>query len=169
MFFRHPLTISIEKGVAPDGRSSCQDTISGHSGINRGATFTSGAVGGAMEFNGSNYVEVPDTADLDPRLGDYSMEAWIKIPVGSKGQRRAIAHGSHGNGGFDGLSLVEWCAWGNVPCGGVGLLLGVDGAGERLVGTCQAMDDGQFHHYAGVIKRGESMQLYVDGALLTSP
>ncbi len=140
-----------------------------HGTLTGGPVWTSGKLGGALRFSGSNYVRIKDSADLDPRLGDFSVEAWILIPSGQKGQRRVVAHGTHGPKGHDGFALMEWCAWGKVPCGGVGLLMGQDGKGENLVGTCAAMDDGKWHHYAAVANRKGSMQFYVDGKLLTSP
>ncbi|MCK6545194.1 IPT/TIG domain-containing protein [Myxococcota bacterium] len=133
-------------------------------------TWRSGRLGsGALTFNGSNHVQIPDDASLDPRTSDFTVEAWVNIPVGQRGQRRIVAKGTHGGGGYDGYSLMQWCAWGSVPCGGVGLLLGADRRGEYLIGTCRAMDDGQWHHYATVVRRNGSMELYVDGARVTSP
>jgi hypothetical protein len=64
---------------------------------------------------------------------------------------------------------MQWYAWGGVPCGGMSLLLGADGVGAWVVGTCQAMDDGLWHHDAGVVRRDASLEFYVDGQKLSSP
>ena len=139
-----------------------------HGAAVNGPIWESGLLGGALRFSGSNYVRVKDSSTLDPGTGDFSIQAWIKIPVGQKAQRRVVAHGTHGAGGHDGFALMQWCGWGTVPCGGVALLMGQDSKGEVMVGTCAAMDDGKWHHYAASVNRKGSITFYVDGAALTT-
>jgi hypothetical protein len=136
--------------------------------LHNAPAWESGKLGMALRFSGSNYVVIPDSDDLDPRLGDFSVSAWIKIPAGQKGQRRIIAHGTHGQA-YNGFALMQWCAWGQVPCGGMGFLLGINGQNEWLIGTCQTMDDGQWHHYVAVMDRKASLSFYVDGQKVANP
>ena len=150
--------------------SIAHDSVGSHLGTLQNApTWTTGKLGGALHFNGSNYVSIPDAADLDPGTGDFSLEAWVMIPAGQKGQQRIVAHGSNGGGGYDGFSFMEWCAWGAVPCGGVGILVGKNGGGEWFAGTCSAMDDGQWHHYVATVVRTSNISFFVDGLALTAP
>jgi hypothetical protein len=130
-----------------------------------------GKIGQGISTNGSSYVSVADAADLDPGLSDFSLAAWVKIPATTCLHSRLITHGTHGQPGHDGYALMEWGGgWGAVPCGGVALLVGSDvKSGEWLVGTCGAMNDGLWHHYAGVVNRAGTMDLYVDGVKVATP
>jgi len=144
------------------------DTIDGHPGmLVNDPMWTTGKLGNALAFGGGSHVVIPDAADLDPHLGDFSVEAWIKIPPSEVGQRRIVAHGAHGAPGFDGFSLMQWCM--GEPCGITALVMCVDENGCWLVGTCQPMDDGTWHHYVGMVDRGGFMSLWVDGARLEAP
>ena len=49
-----------------------------HGTIN-GATWTTGQVGGALEFDGvDDYVNIPDSGDFDFGAGDFSMSLWMQ-------------------------------------------------------------------------------------------
>ncbi len=129
-----------------------------------------GKLDGAVNFSGNNYIRIPDHNSLEPRQGSFSISAWIRIMPGQRGQRRIVAHGSHGGGGYDGWSLMQWCAWGGVPCGGMGLIFAArNGGGEYLIGTCFSVDDGNWHHYVATADRQGSLLLYVDGVRLGAP
>ncbi|GAF91526.1 unnamed protein product, partial [marine sediment metagenome] len=55
------------------------DSVSGNDGTIYGAQWTTGQVGGALEFDGVNdYVEVPDDDSLDI-TGDLTIAAWVKL------------------------------------------------------------------------------------------
>ncbi|MBM4321231.1 MAG: LamG domain-containing protein, partial [Deltaproteobacteria bacterium] len=152
------------------GAIQAADVMGTHHGtlVNNPA-WTVGKVGGAISFNGSGYVNVPDNNALDPRLGNFSVAAWIRIAVGQKGQRRIVAHGSHGWGGYDGWSLMQSGAWAGTANGSVALIFAADGKGEYMIATPSAMDDGQWHHYVVTFQRNGFVELYVDGLKLAAP
>ncbi len=124
---------------------------------------------GAFRFDGATQLGVADNPQLDLGTDDLALSAWVKIPASSEISRRIISHGAHGNLN-SGYALMEWCAgWGTVPCGGVAFLLGLDSVGEWLVGTCEPMDDGQWHHYVVNVRRDSEIEFFVDGSLLAAP
>jgi hypothetical protein len=148
------------------------DAAKGHVGTLTGnVAWSTGKLGGGVTTDGSSYVSVPDAADLDPGLSDFAVAAWVKIPATACQHSRLITHGTHGQPGHDGYALMEWGgSWGAVPCGGAALLVGSETkSAEWLVGTCSAMNDGLWHHYAGVVNRAGTMDFYVDGVKLESP
>lgn len=147
------------------------DSVGNHTGsLQLSPTWITGKLGKALSFNGSNYVRIDDSYELDVGTGDFSIEAWVSIPVGQQVNGRIVSHGSHGDAGYNGYSLVYWeGAWGDVARRGVAMRIGKDQCGEWTVGTCFAMDDGQWHHYAATANRNGRLEFYVDGSLLSSP
>jgi hypothetical protein len=64
------------------GELSADDRVGTNNGVfEDGAVYAPGEVGYAFSFNGSNYVEMGDQADLD-MSGTFSFEGWI-YPTGS--------------------------------------------------------------------------------------
>ncbi|UCH88339.1 MAG: LamG domain-containing protein [Thermoplasmata archaeon] len=90
IFATVPVNVSAE-GACPDGLVAywkfdegsgtiAYDSIGDNDGKILGATWTTGQVGGALSFDGwFDYVEVPDSADLDI-TDELTIEAWI-FPV----------------------------------------------------------------------------------------
>src|SRR5437867_6175454 len=54
-----------------------------------------GLVGGAFDFNGSNYVRVPDSAELKPN--QLTVEAWVYPTLQTVPPQAIIARGSSSN------------------------------------------------------------------------
>jgi hypothetical protein len=54
------------------------DSVGGHDGAVHGATWTTGAAGGALHFAGGDYVEVSDEADFDLTKA-ISVAAWVNL------------------------------------------------------------------------------------------
>jgi hypothetical protein len=63
------------------GNGTPEDSKSGlHGSFVGGAMYDSGVVGTAFSFTGSNYLEVPDTLDLD-LISSFSIALWFKLNV----------------------------------------------------------------------------------------
>ncbi len=59
--------------------SSAADISNANNGTVYGASWTTGVVDDALDFDGSNdYVQVPDHWTLDAGTGDFSIDLWIK-------------------------------------------------------------------------------------------
>ena len=139
-----------------------------HSGWGLGSVTTAeDAPGGALVLDGQSELAIADHPDLDLSTKDFAVSAWVQIAEGDLQHGRILSHGTHG-GANSGYSLMQWCgSWGAVPCGGVAFLLGQDGVGEWLAGTCETMDDGAWHHYAVNLRRDSSIEFFVDGVEVT--
>ena len=110
-----------------------------------------GATNFASYFNGlASYVYVPGT-DLD-FAGAVSIMAWIQSQP-ANGNLQTIA------GAGDAYYRL------NVSAGGIPAF--ADGANNQIAGSSR-VDDGQWHHVAGVFDGTNSQFLYVDGQLAAS-
>jgi hypothetical protein len=58
--------------------SIAADSVGGHHGTVHGATWAQGAVGGALRFNGDDYVEVVDETDFDLTEA-ITVAAWVNL------------------------------------------------------------------------------------------
>ncbi len=55
------------------------ELVHGNAGAHVGSpTPIAGKVGGALDFDGTNYVEVPDAPELDVGDGDFSLDLWVR-------------------------------------------------------------------------------------------
>ena len=150
------------------------DLVSGSTAIDRagsddgafvnGATTAPGFVGQGFSFDGVNdHIRIPDSPTLQFGIGEMSVTAWFKAPLGST--FRSI------------VAMTD-----NTDCRG-GFFLWIDNVG-RLSGffgdaTASAcghsflhratapgrLDDDTFHHGAAVRLASGEIRLYVDGVL----
>jgi len=130
-----------------------------------GTEWTSGMVGGALEFTGGSagtpkYVEFDDVSSL--QLSDSAtISAWVKMNEGNADVYMGIA-GKLTSGFYRGFALVRhssnvfrlWCD------DGEGNLAGHDASSD------DTYTDTEWHHLVGVMDNGTST-LYVDGAKQT--
>jgi len=116
--------------------------------------WTTGIIGGALEFNSEgDYIEIEDSNDLALR-NQITVCAWVKT---DKITRRWQAIATKGDRSW----RLQGCRNGNAlefSCSG---LLVPDNRWGSLYGTTD-VDDGQWHHVAGVYD-GQSIYLYLDG------
>jgi hypothetical protein len=143
------------------GQGNALDVIGGNNGSIVGSiAYTSGEVGQAFSLNGSSgYVSIPDSPVLDTLTDSITVECWIKgnlltnnsvwtwiVTKGNSSWRIMATQGAN--------TVTFYASGVNTP--------GNDGiSGTRNV------NDGQWHHIAGVYD-GTNMFLYVDGTLDTS-
>lgn len=129
-------------------------------GTIHGATWTSGKVGGALEFDGkNNYAEVPDNPSLCTGSGeDVTIEVWVMTTVYQQAAIIAKYKSVPPRGGFQ-LSIDNK---GDV------LFHGRDRNGYRISGLAGVdITDGNWHQIVGM-RDGSVWSIWVDGTLKNS-
>ena len=138
--------VSVPDGLVAwwPGDGHANDIVGGHHGILRNdITFAPGMVGEAFSFDGDeDYFVVGDDPDLNPGLGDFSVDFWLKTE--SSDIRRFIMQ--KGRFGVD----DRWR-----------IAITQDGI---IGGGTTPVNDGQWHHVA-VVREGTTNKVYVDGQL----
>jgi len=111
--------------------------------------------GNALAFDGVNdYMELTGTAadDFRPGTGNFTIEAWIKVPTDHSGTQVYISQGTAASGGFE-LFSTDSKVYFRVS----------SGAGAYNDALCTfAIADGNWHHWAG-IRSGDDLFIYRDG------
>jgi len=133
-----------------------------------------GKVSGAHYFSGidGSHIDVPDDPSLNFGAGDFSVDAWMRLPAAPQGIARALVD-KRLQIGRSGYHLYYHHLGGASPSAQslVGIQL-ADGSGYRnYAGTSPApLNDGQWHHVAATVKRsggsGAGVRVYVDGVLI---
>ncbi len=131
--------------------------------VNGTATWTSGEIGGAFEFdpsNGEDYIRIPNSASLENvQENDYTLAAWFRpdsTPPGS---------GSDNDANYGILIKTGWHT---------GIYFGNDNrfhfdhvlTGDQAIGvnSTNTFTPGQFYHVVGVVDRSAgTVSLYVNG------
>jgi hypothetical protein len=124
----------------------------GNDGILMGdPQFVAGMVDGAIELDGvDDYVDCGNAELLDI-TGEMTVAAWVKVDLFDKNWQAIVTHGDsswriHRSSGSDNV------AW------------GTSGASPADITGTTNVNDGQWHHIAGVFD-GAQKFLYVDGAV----
>jgi hypothetical protein len=119
-------------------------------------TWTAGhAGGGALDFNGSSYVTVPDTGQLE--LQSLAVDAWVRR-IGSPGRWRYVL--SKGSLACDRSAYGLYSGWSG------GMAFYVSSATEYTISPEVASSivwDGAWHHVIGSYD-GERVRLWIDGS-----
>lgn len=133
------------------GEGNANDLLSTNNGTLVGdVTFTNGEVGQAFSFDGSSYVNIPNSPSMDQFVSSITVEAWIYT-----GSLPADWHAIVAKGGS------SWRVMCNAPSPVTFSTTGlsnVDFTGNKNV--C----DGKWHHVACVYD-GTMKYIYVDGML----
>ncbi len=111
----------------------------------------------ALDFNGSNYVEVPHAASLDMGSSDWTVEAWIQTSSDSRGgivRKNAI-------GNWQPAYDLEMQSSGRIRW------LIDDGTNSASLTSSVTINDGQWHHIVAT-RNGGTIELYIDGSLDSS-
>ncbi|MCA9257691.1 MAG: VCBS repeat-containing protein, partial [Planctomycetales bacterium] len=117
-------------------------------------TFTDGVVGRAMSFDGASAVHILKRDEtIDSAANRGSIEAWVRTAPGFNGNGTVLSN--YGGAEIWGLGIAD----------GKAVLSARDGnlLVAHVVGTT-SVDDGQWHHLAGVMETGQ-FKVYVDGVL----
>ncbi len=139
------------------GLTAADSTGSGNDGnlFNMaGNEWTDGAVGGALHFDGSNdYMAIQNLHYDSSGYPEVTVTAWIRT---SNGGNQIIASYDRNeywrleiNGSGGGTGQVGWDVRTN--------------AGQVDYGSITRVDDGEWHHVAGVFDNG-TMTIYIDGS-----
>ncbi|MBI4463410.1 MAG: LamG domain-containing protein, partial [Acidobacteria bacterium] len=142
------------------GEGNANDIQGTNNGTITGTTFATGKVGQAFSFDGNDYVQVLDSASLEP--AKVTLDAWVKRS-GSPGTYRYIVT----KGGYD-CSNASYALY---TGGGGGLQFYISPAPGSFRLSPAALTsqvwDGNWHHVAGTYD-GTSVRLYLDGAEIGS-
>jgi WD40 repeat protein len=113
--------------------------------------------GNVLSLDGGGYVDCGDNSRFDI-TGSITITTWIKVNVFDKRCQAIVTKGDtawriHRDQNENNIEF---------PCNGLGL--GFPGSGMASVGGSVNVNDGQWHHVAGVYD-GVTIYLYVDGLL----
>ncbi|WP_447971237.1 LamG-like jellyroll fold domain-containing protein [Nitrospira sp. M1] len=143
------------------GTQATDDSGNVHHGtLLNGPSWTTGTIGGALDFDGSNdYVLIGDPSDgsLDMGAGqDFTLAAWVKTSdrTPNAGDSLRIISKQVSGGRF--YTLRERID------GTVGFEIRTDGGNYAGQLSTTTIDDGQWHHVAGT-RQGGLLTIYVDG------
>lgn len=114
---------------------------------------------GALNFSGSNYVEVPHSASLANFANHFSVAAWIRSSVALSTSAQLYRMLEKENSFF----LLQGDGGANLGNGGVSVLL-KKGGGNYGLGVGQALNANQWYHVAATYD-GSTVSIYLDGQL----
>jgi hypothetical protein len=128
-----------------------------HGTIGGDPQLTAGKIGGAMDFDGDDYVDLGNLSQLDFGTASWSVSAWIKMPA-TTDNSNIFSKGGDNSGGIRYMLNVSETD-DHKAC------LTLDDNATKLQSTSSAtVDNNQWHHLVG-IRDGSSLRLYVDGVL----
>ena len=116
--------------------------------------WVAGKIGGALEFDGDDYVDLGAPAVFDFGTEDFTITAWIKMTATQRGSIFAI-------GGDDGGGIRYTLAMGEGNDNKLTLTMDNDVSKNQAMGDT-VINDGVWHHVVGMIK-GDVSLVYVDG------
>ena len=129
-----------------------------------GVSFASGKVGQGFSFNGSaqSFVSLPNSADMLPSSGHFTIAAWIKPNASSNAWDTILA--KRDSCGSNGISYYLGVNKGDPidPYGSLVLSMSGPSGESRARSDSPLPSDGQFHHVAGTYN-GSQMMVYIDG------
>ena len=151
------------------GEGNGNDVLGINNGsLQGGVSFVGGEVGQAFVFNGTNsYVQIPDARGLSPHVGpngELTLELWLNfsqlpqydVPTGQP-NRAIVVKGSPGQ--------WEYGFYITTNAQPVFAVWQLGGSGYTSV-SANPLSSNQWHHLAGVLRKGQFAQLYVDGQLV---
>jgi hypothetical protein len=162
------------------GEGNAIDAVGGNNGTLVGnVQFTSGEVGQAFQFDGTDYVEIPNAPALQPNT--LTIDGWIKPVFAGRPVipadhdviflRNATVGGS--TVGY-GLAIAMDPTPGafvddpnGVPLGTAAFFVNIGGTAIQIFSPTALPNDGKFHHVAATYD-GSTMVLYVDGVAVTN-
>ncbi len=132
-----------------DGGSTAEDTSGeGNDGTLEGnPQWVDGQYGSALALDGDDYVDLGNPPVLDFGTDNFTLCAWVKNPGGNN----VIAKGGDQSGG------IRYC----LQVGSSVQLLVDDNSDKVSVSGGSGLDDGQWHHVAGVKDTG-TLRVFID-------
>jgi hypothetical protein len=125
-------------------------------GIISGATWTTGLLGSALEFDGTDdYIEVANSASLDSITDEITLIAWVKTPVS---ERHTILDRWLYDTGVDERSFeLDISSDGKISFG-----LSVDGSSSAWLESAGTVTADVWTHVAAT-SNGTTMRIYING------
>jgi hypothetical protein len=140
------------------GDGNADDILGGHNGnLENGATFTTGLVGQAFSFDGSDdFVQAPDSPKWAFDSNDFTIDLWVNF--NSVGTIDALVANDEGSGALNKwiflLNNGQLQFHINSPT--------IGNPGVNIGSTSFSPNPGEWHHVA-VTRSGTSYTFYVDG------
>ncbi|MFH1725968.1 MAG: LamG domain-containing protein, partial [Elusimicrobiota bacterium] len=134
------------------------DSFDSNPGTVNGATWQAGQVGGALGFDGGDWVDIPESANWNI-ASNLSVEFWMKGAPGQPEGQFLVIDKSHG--------WTDTTGWSFQGITGGGILEWAFGSSSGWVSparTSASVTDDAWHHIVGTYDGG-FLRLYVDGAL----
>ena len=131
---------------------TADDIVGGNNGTFQvsGPAYASGYAGQAFSFDGTRYIEVPDSAALSP-MGPFTIEAWIKPNFNNFQQGIVEKYVVPGLNGF----FLRMNSSGRLQFGVCSTTCGAIVTGQSPVST------GNWHHVAAIYD-GSDIRIYLD-------
>ncbi len=140
------------------GAIAYDSTANGNDGTISGTSWVDGKLGKALNFDGNDYVIVPDSSLLEPDR--ITVEAWVK-KSGTPGSYRYIVskYLPTKPGSYSSYGLYT------ASSGGLRFYIGLSSTWVASPDAGTGVWDGNWHHVAGTYD-GSAVKLYVDGELV---
>ncbi|MCK4342403.1 MAG: LamG domain-containing protein, partial [Phycisphaerae bacterium] len=137
-----------------EGSGNTVHDSSGHAnhGTKHGASWVEGISGTALSFDGlDDYVDVPHNDSLNPAGSPWTVSVWVKTSADG-----VATHKARHSGDYYALKVEGGRAVFIFCCGG-----------DSIAEACGTTDiqDGMWHHIAGVRPAHRTAMIYVDGFL----
>jgi len=154
------------------GDGNANDIADGNNGtLMGGATFVPGKVLDAFNFDGTGFVQIPDSRSLEP--AQITIDAWIRPVFAGRpfqgSDTDTILEKLSGLTGY-GLFVTMDTRPGSfleqppgLQIGTPAFFLNVNDAAQQLFSPSPLPNDGRFHHVAGTYD-GAVMRLFIDGS-----
>lgn len=143
-----------------DGNTTDQSSYSNHGTLHDGyfSYDRKGNPNGALFFNGSTYVEVPNSASLNPTV--FTISAWVKLISNSNWSNFVVSKGGDGSTGHYGLHVMS-----DTHC--IQSIIGKIGGTQIGVNSNSQISFNKWSHICSVYD-GKDLKVYVDGELSNS-
>lgn len=117
-------------------------------------SYTPGIFGQAAALDGTNYISIPNSSDVDGSSGSITVSTWARLNVPGEFNTSWQTIAAKGQG-------TQWRLSRNSSSNGVAWAGGTNS--EIRSGD---ISDGEWHHVVGVTIGDEETRLYLDGALI---
>jgi len=111
------------------------------------STFATGKHGQGIDLNGSNYISIPNSADIERAGGNLTVSAWFRVDGFNKNWQCLVASG-------------EGSRWRVARQSNTNSMSYAGGSGDITGGS---VNDGQWHHIVAISEAGVSTRLFIDG------